>query len=229
MATAIIDVREKATASTARETLRAAAHAVDEKRTTAKRAQAAAERAASNVERARTALEVFRNLDGEADTFRRDAIRAGKSGSLPAALRQKQQERGEAKAELDGALRASADLVKERDTAFAELERAQADVDHAAAGVVLARGREAAYELAELNRRRHVLRLLLGELTMAIRLPMGTSAVAAAVADEPPQLPMDQSPRHRAADYWRRQAARLAADPDSTLEALPDKKALWGY
>jgi hypothetical protein len=229
MATATIDVREQATARTARESLRGARRELQAAEQIARAAVEAARRGSENVERARTALEVFRNLDAEADTFRRDAIRSGKSASLPAALRQKQHERGEAKTELDGALRASADLARERDAAFAELEHARESLRYAANRTVLEQAVEVARELIELNQRRQLLQLLLTELTDAIPSRMGTSDFATALSDQGRQLPLDQSPRHRAADYWRRQVARLTQDVEAPLEPLPRLVDLFGY
>lgn len=216
---------------TAREELRKAVRRVTEAERRATAAHGAAERASTAVQAARATLAKFAHVDEEADTFRLDQVRAGKSASLPAAMRERLLERGRAQAELDDLLRVSERLGAEGVDAVHAMERAREDVRSAAAHVVIERAQEAARELAGINRRRHILRLLLMQ-AFAV-LPQahirGGDLMHRAVADSEPQLPMDRGPEHAAAAYWQRQTAHLVADPSAEIDELPEALALWGY
>jgi len=214
----------------ARGELRAAILRVTHAERTATEAQMVAERASEAVQAARETLSKFAHVDEEADKFRLDAVRAGKSASLPAALRERLLARGRAQEELDGVLRISEQLGAESIDAVHALERAREGVRSAAASVVVARAVEAARELSEINRRRHVLRLLLMQAFAVLpQAHVRGDLMLRAVEDSEPQLPMDRGPEAAAASYWQRQMAHLVADPSAEIDELPDARSLWGY
>lgn len=214
----------------ARGELRAAILRVTHAERTATEAHSAADRASKAVQAARETLSKFAHVDEEADKFRLDAVRAGNSASLPAALRERLLARGRAQEELDGVLRISERLGAESIDAVRALEHAREDVRTAAGRVVLERAVEAARELSEINRRRHVLRLLLSQaVTVIPQAHICGDLMRRALEDSEPQLPMDRGPEAAAASYWQRQMAHLVADPSAEIDELPDARSLWGH
>lgn len=214
----------------ARERLRAATRAVEATRRKAEAAETAARRASEIVQRARVKCECFRDLDKRIHQFRVDAVRSGTETKLPKELKAQLRARVDADEELESALAISKTLGAESVDALRELERAQSDLSDAAAGVVLVRAQEVARELAELNRRRHGLRLLLSQALAVVPFAhIRGDRIVRAVEDPEPQLPLDHGPEHKAAAWWLRQRARLIADADAHVDELPSHRDLWGF
>jgi hypothetical protein len=162
--------------------------------------------------------------------WRLNVLKANSVEAMPADLIEARRESASAQEDLEHSQAVLAHLELEYAAAKQNLASAQKGKDDAV-NALLAEGATALItELADLNARRHHLRLVLQGFTLGVGTEAGRVAsnlIHTGLQDNVSDLPMDQSPVRKASSYWTSFSTALETNAAAEPGEYPTWQSLW--